>query len=218
MGHLFAGGAGGTAELVQTVLLRRPDGGLEPTGTGYVASAWLGGDAHSRASVSVSLLSSRGRVLAHRTVGPVSGKVSLRSVAGVLPGGAARARITLVLTTSLTNIDGPNAPLVGYNRAVADRVSFSLSAPARHPSQLVPPTARVPRFDHVFLFYFENQDYRAMIGNRAAAPYFNGLLPRGSLLADLFAEEHPSDANYLALAGGSAFGIPLTDPLEINPR
>src|SRR5262249_53572153 len=28
---------------------------------------------------------------------------------------------------------------------------------------------------------------------------------------------HPSDANYLALAGGGAFGVPLTDPLEANP-
>ncbi len=34
----------------------------------------------------------------------------------------------------------------------------------------------------------------------------------------LFAEEHPSDGNYLALAGGSTFGIPLTDPLEINSQ
>jgi hypothetical protein len=33
----------------------------------------------------------------------------------------------------------------------------------------------------------------------------------------LYAEAHPSDANYLALAGGSAFGLPPTDPLEINP-
>lgn len=217
-GQLFAGGAGGTAELVQTVSLRQPGGALEPTGTRYVASAWLGGDAHSKAWVSVSLLSSRGRALARRTVGPVSGKLALRSVAGALPAGAARASFTLVLATSLTNIDGPNAPLVGYNRAVADQVSFSLSTPALLPPHLVPPAAHIPRFDHVFLFYFENQDYRAMVGNRAAAPYFNSMLTHGSLLANLFAEEHPSDANYLALAGGSAFGIPLTDPLEINPR
>ena len=178
--QLFAGGAGGTADLVQTVSLRRPDGGLEPAGTHYVASAWLGGGAHSQASVMVSLLSARGRVLARRTVGPVSGKLAPRTVTGVLPGGSARARITLVLATSLTNIDGPNAPLVGYNRAVADQVSFSLAKPARQPSHLVPPPAHIPRFDHVFLFYFENQDYRVMVGNRATAPYFNSLLPHAS--------------------------------------
>ena len=28
----------------------------------------------------------------------------------------------------------------------------------------------------------------------------------------------PGDDNYLALAGGSAFGVPLTDPLELNPQ
>ena len=44
------------------------------------------------------------------------------------------------------------------------------------------------------------------------------LVPRSSVLANFFAEEHPSDANYLALAGGSAFGVPLTNPLEANPQ
>jgi YVTN family beta-propeller protein len=57
-----------------------------------------------------------------------------------------------------------------------------------------------------------------VIGNTKQAPYLNSLLPRGSLLANFFAEEHPSDGNYLALAGGSTFGVPLTDPLEENPR
>jgi hypothetical protein len=75
----------------------------------------------------------------------------------------------------------------------------------------------VPHFDHVFVYYFENEDFRSIIGNTIEAPYLNSLLPRASLLADLYAEEHPSDGNYLALAGASTFGIPLTDPLEENP-
>jgi YVTN family beta-propeller protein len=70
----------------------------------------------------------------------------------------------------------------------------------------------------VFLFYFENEDFGSVIGNTAQAPYLNSLVPGGSLLASSFAEEHPSDGDYLALAGGSTFGVPLTDPLEINPR
>ena len=76
----------------------------------------------------------------------------------------------------------------------------------------------MPRFAHVFLFYFENEDFRSIIGNTSKAPYLNSLLRRASLLANFYAEEHPSDGNYLALAGGSTFGIPLTDPLEENPR
>jgi hypothetical protein len=42
------------------------------------------------------------------------------------------------------------------------------------------------------------------------APYLNSLRRRGATLTNFYAEEHPSDANYLALAGGSAFGVPLT--------
>ncbi len=220
--QLFAGGAGGTARLAQTVSLRTPSGRLEPAGTRYRLSALLGGTASSAASVSVRLLTSNGRVVALRTIGPVGYRrnavLAARSTAGVLPSGAARAEIALVLATSLSDVDGPDAPQVGYDRAVADNLSFRLSRPARRPPAIVPPAAHVPRFDHVFLFYFENEDYRAVIGNRKQAPYLNSLLPEGSLLANFFAEEHPSDANYLALAGGSAFGIPLDDPLEANPR
>ena len=73
-------------------------------------------------------------------------------------------------------------------------------------------------YQHVFLFYFENQDYSQIIGNAKQAPYLNSLLQRGSLLSQFYAEEHPSDGNYLALAGGSTFGIPLDDPEEENPQ
>ncbi|HEX3832274.1 MAG TPA: alkaline phosphatase family protein, partial [Solirubrobacteraceae bacterium] len=58
----------------------------------------------------------------------------------------------------------------------------------------------------------------AVVGNRRQAPYYNSLLSEGSQLGQMYAEEHPSDGNYLALAGGSTFGIPLTDPLEINSQ
>ena len=44
----------------------------------------------------------------------------------------------------------------------------------------------------------------------------NSLLKRGSVLSQFYAEEHPSDGNYLAVAGGSTFGIPLDDPEEEN--
>jgi hypothetical protein len=45
----------------------------------------------------------------------------------------------------------------------------------------------------------------------------NSLRRGGATLTNFYAEDHPSDANYLALAGGGAFGVPLTDPEEENP-
>jgi YVTN family beta-propeller protein len=222
-GQLFAGGPGGTARLRQTVSLRSAAGRPLAAGTRYRLSAWLGGTARSDAEVTVAFVSAAGRILARRTIGPVGRSSAIirlhrRAVTGAVPPQTASARVTLVLATSLTNIDGPDAPFVGYDRAVADALGFSVSAPVRRPPPLVPPSAGVPRYQHVFLFYFENEGFSSIIGNRRQAPYLNSLLPRASLLASFFAEEHPSDGNYLALAGGSTFGIPLTDPLEENPQ
>ncbi len=227
-GQLFAGGAGGTARLRQSVSLARAPGsanGSRSHGAAmrYDLSAWLGGTSHSSAAVAVAFLSATGHVLGRSTIGPVGKgtggqRMSPRTATGTVPPGAVSARVTLILATTLTNIDGPYAPKVGYDYALADGLRFSVSAAVRRPPPLVPPAAHVPRYQHVFLFYFENEDFGSVIGNTAQAPYLNSLVPRGSLLADSFAEEHPSDGNYLALAGGSTFGVPLTDPLEINPR
>src|SRR5215471_781394 len=219
-GSLFAGGAGGTARLTQVVSLRQPAGPPLPGGTRYQLSGWLSGTVNSWATVEVSFLSATGQVLASRAIshGHAGDRLTHRAATGTLPPGTASAQVTLVLATSLTNNDGADAPIVGYDRAVADGLRFSVSAPVRRPPPLTPPAARVPRYQHVFLFYFENEDFGSVLGNTAQAPFLNSLVPRSSVLASFFAEEHPSDANYLALAGGSAFGVPLTDPLEINPQ
>lgn len=217
-GRLFAGGAGGSATLVQRASLRTKNGGPAPRSTRYHLSAWLGGTKTSWASLQVRFLSAAGRVVGTRHLGPVgrTSTIARRALNGSLPPHAAAAQIRLVLATSHKNANGPSAPVVGFNRAVAGDLSLTLSAPV--PTQKVnPPRPHVPRFQHVFLFYFENQDYKSVIGNTRQAPYLNHLLPRSSLLAQFYAEEHPSDGNYLALAGGSTFGAPLDDPEESNP-
>ncbi len=220
--RLFAGGPGGTAILSQNVSLRSPGGTLPARGTRYRLSGWLGATKSSAASLTAVFMSPSGSVLATRTIGPMGRAarplLARHGVSGLLPRGSASARIVLRLATSLKNYDGPYAPVVGYDRAVAGGLGLSVSASVRTPARPMRPAAKVPRFDHVFLFMMENQDFRALIGNRKRAPYINSLLGSGTLLANLFAEEHPSDANYLAIAAGGAFGLPLTDPLEINPR
>jgi hypothetical protein len=68
-----------------------------------------------------------------------------------------------------------------------------------------PPVARVPRFDHVFLIMMENTDYAQLMGDVRDAPFMNSLAARGVVLANYQAIYHPSDENYLAIAGGDAF-------------
>ncbi len=216
--RLFAGGGGGSAVLTQQVPLRA---GL--AGTRFRISGWLGGTVVSKAEFEVVFLSAAGRALGQTRIGPVGGagdashpEFAFRQGSGRVPAGTRSAEAELYLTTSLTDDDGPDAPVVGYDRAMAGSLRFSVSAPLRRPVLAVP-AARVPRFQHVFLFYLENEDFKSVIGNTAQAPYLNSLLPQSSLLANFFAEEHPSDGNYLALAGGSTFGVPLDDPVEENP-
>jgi acid phosphatase len=52
----------------------------------------------------------------------------------------------------------------------------------------------------------ENEEYGSIIGN-PSAPYINGLAASGALATRYYAIAHPSLPNYLALTGGSTFGI-----------
>ena len=52
----------------------------------------------------------------------------------------------------------------------------------------------------------ENHAYSQIIGS-PEAPYWNFLASEGSSLTDFHALTHPSLPNYLALIGGSTFGL-----------
>ena len=58
----------------------------------------------------------------------------------------------------------------------------------------------------VFVLVMENREYDQVIGS-AAAPYLNHLASRRALATRYFAITHPSLPNYLAILGGSTFGI-----------
>lgn len=59
---------------------------------------------------------------------------------------------------------------------------------------------------HIALIVLENKEYAELIGARAA-PYINRLASTWALARNLYAITHPSLPNYLALTGGSTFGI-----------
>jgi hypothetical protein len=69
-----------------------------------------------------------------------------------------------------------------------------------------PAVPAVPAFDHIFVAVMENHSSTEIIGS-ADAPYLNSLAADYGLAANYSAVAHPSLPNYLALTGGSTFGV-----------
>ena len=67
--------------------------------------------------------------------------------------------------------------------------------------------ASIPVYDHVVIVMEENHSYADIIGNTSNAPYMNTLAGQGALMTDSFGVTHPSEPNYMALFGGSTFGL-----------
>ncbi len=72
------------------------------------------------------------------------------------------------------------------------------------PSALARTTGGPPA--HVAVILMENEEYRDIIGS-SATPYINSLARRYALATEMYAIRHPSLPNYLALTGGSTFGV-----------
>ncbi|MDB5072315.1 MAG: phosphoesterase [Candidatus Eremiobacteraeota bacterium] len=76
-------------------------------------------------------------------------------------------------------------------------------------SALPAATARdraVPRYDHVIVIVEENTGYRTIV-ERGWAPKLAALAHEYGSATHMYAETHPSEANYIALLGGDTFGI-----------
>jgi len=69
-----------------------------------------------------------------------------------------------------------------------------------------PPGSRFPHYDHVFLLIEENHGFSQIIGN-PAAPNLNRLANQFGLATASFSVADPSAPNYVAMLGGSTFGI-----------
>lgn len=66
--------------------------------------------------------------------------------------------------------------------------------------------APLPSFAHVVIVVEENRSQANIIGNQSA-PFINSLAANGAMMAQSFAETHPSEPNYLALFAGDTFGL-----------
>jgi hypothetical protein len=64
----------------------------------------------------------------------------------------------------------------------------------------------MPTFSRVVVIVMENKGYKQIVGS-PDAPYLNGLIAQYGLATKFYATRHPSLPNYLALTGGSTFGV-----------
>ncbi|QLL08497.1 alkaline phosphatase family protein [Mycobacterium vicinigordonae] len=78
--------------------------------------------------------------------------------------------------------------------------------------------AVLPTYAHVVIVVEENRSQANIIGNQAA-PFINALAAGGAMMAQSFAETHPSEPNYLALFAGSTFGLKKDScPVEVGAQ
>jgi len=93
---------------------------------------------------------------------------------------------------------------VGTVALAAALIPFATAsaAPAASPAT----AGVVPTPAHVVVVMEENHSYSDIIGS-SSAPYINSLASSGALLTDSFGVTHPSEPNYMALFGGSTFGL-----------
>lgn len=199
----IADGPYGDAALQQRIDVSSAASAIDAGGVTYQLAGWLGGYGvySGQAIVSASFLDATGHVLG--TPGKLSGvtasargyasKFLARSDTGPVPAGTRSIQVQVQFVNT--------AP--SYNVGYVDQLSLTLSAPVPAPV-LVPPVSAVPAFDHVFFVMMENTDFSQVIGN-TNAPFVNGLAQAGTLLASYDGVYHPSDENYLAVAGGDQF-------------
>lgn len=62
----------------------------------------------------------------------------------------------------------------------------------------------IPRFEHVFVVVEENQSYDDVVGNVQDLPYLNSLIRNYGVVANYYANTHPSVNNYFMLTAGQA--------------
>jgi len=123
----------------------------------------------------------------------------LSSRAGVLVGA-----ISLLLLALAVGIYAFPRAGSGSLKAVPKPTSSTNPTQPAIISPTAAPTSTI--YGHVVLIVLENHSFETVIGN-SEAPYLNSLANRWSLATGYSGVSHPSLPNYLAMIGGSTFGI-----------
>ena len=104
----------------------------------------------------------------------------------------------------------PARSLLGVAAAAAVAVALGGASPASALSAQAP-----GHYDHVFVIVEENHGYTDVIGN-PAAPNLNALASQYGIATNYYGVTHPSEPNYVALLGGSTFGVNNDNAYYVN--
>lgn len=199
----FAPGNFGDGSMSQTVDVSSAASAIDGGGVHYDLSAWLGGWTTYGGYVAVSLHfkdASGNPVGATAKLPTVSAtdrglttEFLSRSATGSVPAG------TRSIQTEVQFLDSSNE--TGY----LDNLSLTLDTPVSAPAALTPPASQVPGYDHVFTVMMENTDYSEIMNDPTDTPFIHSLMAKGATLTDSHGVYHPSDENYLAVAGGDTY-------------
>ena len=207
----FSSGPYGDSAMTQTAWLApRAAAGRSLS---YRLSGWLGGwkTEPGNVRVSLSFLGRSGRSTGAAVTLPTvtrSGRDGRsgflrRAMTGPVPRGTAAIRVGVRFLRSSTPAGGEPEPS-GPGGGLLDNLSLTVSAP-QPAARLVAPPSSVPHYAHVFMIMMENTNGSAVLSGHSHMPFFHQLMARGATLANYHAVYHPSDENYLAIAGGDSY-------------
>jgi phosphatidylinositol-3-phosphatase len=114
--------------------------------------------------------------------------------------------VPLLLSLTACQSARPAAAVATVVRSVAGAGSVPAALRTAISPPPTPGNGGIPAFSHVFVIVLENAGFQQVV-HGGAMPYLNHLGASYSVATQYFAITHPSLPNYLALLGGSTFGI-----------
>lgn len=203
----YAPGDQGDGSVEQSVDVSSAASAIDAGGVDYNLSGLLGGWTTYSGYVQISLefLGSAGTQLGTTAELPTvtesqrggASEFLSRSLTGAVPSGTRSILVQMAFLDSSSE--------AGY----AEHLSLTLNAPVTAPV-LTPPASVVPGYQHVFMIMMENTDYDEVVNEPQDTPYLHTLMSEGATMANYHAVYHPSDENYMAVAGGETYATGAT--------
>ncbi|MDH6140200.1 hypothetical protein P3T35_002208 [Kitasatospora sp. GP30] len=199
----FGPGNFGDGAMTQTVDVSSAATAIDGGGVSYNLSGWLGGWTVYGGYVAVSLhfKDTNGQPIGATPKLPtvsatdrgLSTEFLSRSTTGSVPAGTRSIQVEVQFLSTSNE--------TGY----LDNLSLTLNTPVAAPAPVAPPASSVPGYDHVFTVMMENTDYSEIMNDPTDTPFIHSLMSQGATLTDAHGVYHPSDENYLAIAGGDTY-------------